>query len=275
MKPTEPEFQFLNAAYELRELPGMLRQRFLQGPGLHKIGDFYLALEFGWKPLLHDVRSLVDFQRRAQKRLKQLLRDNGKPVRRAIMLSDTATSPVITSGSLYAALQPVLVTQYYASQPTWRQTEWSEERIWASARFRYWLPGGPRDIAWRRKMLNRLFGLTPTPQVIYNAIPWTWLIDWFSNLGDLIGNLDNGVADRLAADYNYVMRERHNYREYYAQGKFRDPAGKTFAVSASALSDQLRLTRVVGGPFEPSVLEKDLNGRQLAILGAMGLSRMK
>jgi hypothetical protein len=273
MKPTKPEFSDLNSLIELRELPGLLRQRFTKG-GFNKLGDYHLALEFGYKPLLRDVVNLAFKQRLAQIRLKQLLRDNGRPVRRRNTLKDESVSGTTQSGFSYGALQPVLVTQYYVGQPSWRTTTYFRERIWASARFRYWLPGGPRDIQWTRKMMSRLYGRNVSPSALYNAIPWSWLIDWFSNLGDLIENLDAGVADRLAADYFYIMRSQEWSLEYVAKGRFRRRNGEQFDVTATATTSAFAKSRVRGGPFDPAILTSNLSNSQLAILGALGLSRL-
>jgi hypothetical protein len=124
-------------------------------------------------------------------------------------------------------------------------------------------------------MLARLYGLYPTPSVIYNAIPWSWLIDWFSNAGSLLENLDTGVADRLAADYFYIMRSQEWSQEFVASGEFKKRNGDRFSARATATTRAYAKSRVRGGPFDPAVLENNLNGKQLAILGALGLSRMK
>jgi hypothetical protein len=273
MKPTKPEFSDLNSLIELRELPGLLRQRFLDS-GFNRVGSYHLALEFGYKPLLRDILNLAYKQRIAQERLKQLLRDNGRPVRRRIVLRDESVSGAPTSGTAYGCLQPVLVTQYYVRQPTWKQATYFRERIWASARFRYWLPGGPRDVAWTKKMLSRLYGREVSPSALYNAIPWSWLIDWFSNLGDLIENLDAGVADKLAADYFYIMRSQEWSMERVSTGRFRRQNGTQFDVTATAWTTAYAKSRVRGGPFDPAILTNQLSNSQLAILGALGLSRL-
>jgi len=56
-------------------------------------------------------------------------------------------------------------------------------------------------------MTRKLYGATVSPEVLYNAIPWTWLMDWFVNVGDVMSNLSNNV-DNLTADYAFVMRTR-------------------------------------------------------------------
>lgn len=120
-----------------------------------------------------------------------------------------------------------------------------------------------------------LFGLTPTPQVIWNAIPWSWLADWFSNAGDVLSNLDTGVADRCAADYFYVMREKgiiitYNCDFYLANTTRYE--GNHF--SLDSVAQATTKSRLRGDPFGFHLSEINLNPMQLSILGALGLSRL-
>jgi hypothetical protein len=274
MKPTKPLFNGLNALYELREVPKQLFDGF-HAKGLHEVANTHLALQLGWLPLLSDIRNFVKSQRKLQDRVKWLLRHNGQPVRRRVQLSSTMTDPVVQTGLLYTALQPGLVTQYYNGQPTFRKTDYSSSTIWASGRFRYWLPGGPRNVEWTKRLMYHLFDVrVPTPSMIYNAIPWSWLNDWFSNTGDILENLDVGVADRLAADYCYLMQDSRTHREYHADGKFHNKDGSIFSVSATSYSIAGTKNRIVGDPFGFSTNPNGLSATQLSILGALGLSRL-
>ncbi len=274
MKPTAPSFNALNSIFELKDLPGMLQQRFL-AKGLHEIGDYHLALNFGWKPLFQDIANLVTLQRTAQARLKQLLRDNGKPVRRRITLSSTNEINWTGTGNYYGAFNPVFVTQYYAREPRLTQTERYKDRWWATARFRYWLPGGPRDVKWSRRQLRRIYGLRLAPSVVYRAIPWSWLVDWFTNTGTVLQNMEAGVADRLAADNFYMMRERTFERTNQAQAEFFRKSGEVVSFTGSSSSIGSCKSRIKGDPFGINTNQNQLSGMQLPILGALGLSRVR
>jgi hypothetical protein len=273
MKPTSPSFQALNALYELKDLPGMLKQRFT--PDLMGASNYWLALQFGWKPLLADVRNFVHTQMNGQKRLAQLIRDEGKPVRRRIHLADSSTDAVFTEGNSYGALAPQIHAFYYVKTPHWKERRWQVDKVWASSRFRYWLPPGPRDVNWRRRMLARIFGLNPTPSVVYNAIPWSWLVDWFTNVGDVIENLDAGVADRLAADYCYVMRDTSYHCLKEVEGYFKTQSGAPVNMSGFSNSISYNRSRIPGDPFGFATNPNSLTGMQLSILGALGLSRLR
>lgn len=275
MKPDRPAMQLLNALYELKDVPGMLKQRFTQH-GLSELGSYYLAQKFGWDALAQDIVSLVVTQIQAQKRLEQLIRDEGKPVRRRINLPDTQT--ILQHGTAAGGIQfyPQFVTYFYNGASGFENTETLTTRRWASAQFRYWLPPGPRNIDWKASQLAKIFGLKPTPKVIFNAIPWTWLIDWFTHVSNLLDNLQTSIVDRLAADYFYVMchNERCGTNRCW-QTFVRDPDGSPVVVEATGYTRSGTKSRLRGDPFGWATPEVSLSGVQLSILGALGLSRLR
>lgn len=274
MKPDKPNMNAALAIYELKDVPEMLRQRFT-GSGLHEIGDYYLALKFGWQPLLNDVRSFVNTQMNAQGRLQQLIRDEGRPVKRKVTLSDS-TSDVYVANGTGNFLGPSLVSYFYADAGRFDATVRSSSRIWANARFRYWLPPGPRDIDWTNDMKNRIFGLYPSPSQVYQAIPWTWLAGWFTNVGDMIDNCNTTLTDRCAADYFYMMSQQYYKGELTLQSTmFRENTLEKVPVSASSSFERGSKVRLTGDPFGYGTPENSLSGVQLSIMGALGLSRLR
>ena len=274
MSPDRPNMSLLNSIYELKDVPGMLQQRFLNH-GLSEIGNYYLALKFGWEALAQDVRNFVVTHINAQKTLAQLIRDEGKPVRRRITLQTTAGNLIESSGpGAYDGMG--FNTYWYSGHNQFTYRELPTTTTWASAQFRYWLPPGPRDVAWTNWMKARIFGLKPTPSVVYKAIPWSWLVDWFSNVGDVIQNLDTSLVDRLAADYFYVMqRNMTTISRVSSIGLYRAGTQEPFNVTCTSASFVGSKTRVKGDPFGFATAQNSLSGVQLSILGALGLSRLR
>jgi len=276
MKPTKPTFNGLNAIYEMREVPDMLRQRFLH-KGLNAIPDYWLALQFGWKPLLSDIRSMVQFQQNAAKKLAWLLRHNGKPVRTRVVLQDNTSesTPILTDWDRPNPLGSFVTNFFTGATPHSEKRTITRDTVWASAQYRYWLPDGPKDIVWHAAMMARLFGLNPSPAVIWRAMPWTWLSDWFFNVGNILDNMETGVANRLAADYFYVMREltQETKKDFFGTC-LDDPSNKLVPYHlTSTLGTNLK-TRLSGDPFGFSTNPNGLNATQLSILGALGKSRL-
>jgi len=276
LKPAKPAMSGLNAIYELKDLPGMLQQRFLKND-LSSIGSYHLALEFGWKPLLRDVRAFVETQRNSQNILGQLMRDEGRPVRRRVTLLNEYYEMIENQTYYTSAMGPPLPTYLYdqwGNHPVVRKRYW-KDTIWASGQFVFFLPPGPRDVAWSAAMKRKIFGLTfPSPKQIYDAIPWSWLIDWFGNLGDVIDNLEDTMADRQYANYCYIMRQRERACVQTSTGHFFSyPSGSPITVTATSTRTQGNKMRVQGSPFGFGVGLQSLNPSQIAILGALGLSR--
>jgi hypothetical protein len=196
-------------------------------------------------------------------------------VKRFVSLSDTSSTTSTSSGVSFGSggCYPGLVTQYFPKNGFSTITQSAGERWWAEARFRYWLPEGPRDVKWKRNMAARLYGLNPSPSVIYNAIPWTWLADWFSNAGDVVANLDVGVADRLAADYAYMMRSNYCRAQHCLTWHMKRKDGSLLDFVSTTHSERSYKTLIHGNPFGFSAKD-NLSGMQLSILGALGLSRI-
>jgi hypothetical protein len=273
MKPTAPTFSGLNSIYELKDLPGMLQQQMVKG-NLKNMSNYWLALQFGWKPLLNDIRRMIDFQVESQRKMDFLLRNNGKLVRRRIVLFDRIENEVITTGEAWGLMNPGFVNYFYSGTPTYRSRAFTRDSVWGSAAFRFWLPSSPKGIVYKSALRRALFGLTPSPSIIYNMIPWSWLVDWFSNTGYVINNLDAGVADRLAADWFYMMRKKEHVIQTELSIPLHDMSKKPIVLHGTAEQTSFSKVRLRGSPFGWAISQNSLNPMQLSILGALGLSKI-
>ncbi len=273
-KPGAPEVDSGVFLAEMRDLPLLLHTRLgklLRRSKFAKAaGSAYLMWEFGWKPLLSDLQGMYTLQQELAKHLDQLKRDNGKPIRRRGPIRTFSES--VTSSPVNAScIEPVLESLFYAETPSYTVTTELEELAWFSGRFRYWIP----DIGsseWEARAIRALFGLNPTPDVLWNALPWTWLIDWFSNIGDSISNMSENAAENLVMDYGYMMHSYKLKRTIDATCVLKD-AGGNKRVSCSASQTKIMKKRVVASPFGFGLTETDLSVRQSAILAALGLTK--
>ncbi len=276
MRPAQPQFQGLNAIFELKDLPGMLKKRTENHieSFARRGGNTHLEAQFGWLPLLRDIQGMCNTQMNLEKSYKQLLRDEGEPVRRGVKLRAQESDPVV--GTINPGMGPSLVSYFSRGPATCISVQQTFDLVWAAARFRYFLPAGPRDIAWRSKMKRAIFGLNISPIVVYNAVPWSWLADWFFNYGDVISNLSSTIADRCAAEYFYMMRHQAiKTTMTIRSGAYEAYTLKPIEVTTSSYSVQGNKTRLRGDPFGLATNQNTLNPSQLSILGALGLSRLR
>lgn len=273
MKPTKPELNLVNMVWELRELPSMITQvqkgfqRNLKG-----IGDNFLSQVFGWMPLLGDLQSIIEAQQNIEKRIAWLFRNNGKWTSHEVTLRDTDTTQYST-GSGNGNFERSFTTQFYRSTPTVIESVNRRDRIWAKAQFKYFLPAPPPGVTMHHAITRGLAGFhTLRLDQIYRAVPWTWLVDWALGLANNLENIDNGVAERLAARRFFIMREQTVFVQRQVTGSFKTPGNGTVTAHAITAQEFSLKQRVRGYPFYPTN-PNDLSPMQLGILGALGLSK--
>jgi hypothetical protein len=278
-----------NFAYEMREIPGMVAKTaaglksmgkdFVRDPGGH-----YLNHQFGWAPYFRDLMQILDLQETLEKRLRQLRRDNGRPIRRGMTLRKNQRSEnVQTLTNSVPMLNPVLSSNLVYNQPGYQKITKLifREDVWFEAVFRYWVPelADPRKSDLRLRAL--LLGLTPTADVIYKSTPWSWLVDWFSSTGSVLQNMTLNSAYHLTAKYAYVMG--HTSYDYQTTGNGRYRAGEFLGTNNTQEFNCWCTThhkyefkkRTEANPYGFGVTDGDLNAYQWSILAALGLAKLR
>ena len=243
------------------------------------LGHEYLNVVFGWEPFVRDLQGIYLLWKDIDKHLAQIIRENGRGIRRKATIAKNRTQtvsntffplPWIHCGGNPGTIAP--------GSTLYTVTTTTTERAWFVGRFQYYIP----DIGtsqWTARAREALFGTKPTPSLLWNVLPWTWLIDWFSNVGDTVSNLNSGWAENLVSKYTFVMRRTDT--ETVAEAKVRMQESLTAQNSWARVDFPLRSrsgttekARVGGGnPFGLNVQLPSLSAKQLGILAALGISR--
>nr|UJQ84936.1 MAG: hypothetical protein 1 [Leviviridae sp.] len=296
IKPDAPLFEAALSLAELREaLPSlkdllqthkqkvrkeMKRRKRLPG---QLSAELHIANEFGWKPLFQMIVDYINALNKKKKAFDQLLRDEGKPVyRRRVIRS--GNDPVTTvhldnyvNGYNNPNLYPILVTQCYPPGRQYRNLVFSREReiVWAVGRSRYILPKGRRNKKWERMIKRRLMGGYLTPSQVYNMIPWSWLVDYFTGLGNFAAAISEGVAAQVWFEYAYVMRQTETTLAVQCQQHiYTSKVGATKNMYTRSTAHEITRARVVATPFGWGLSDDSLSSYQWGILGALGYSRL-
>lgn len=303
-KPIAGAGQFLVELRDLPKIPLNLKRRlqdFLAVPwhdlridirnlgkpgGLTKassgVSSEYLNLVFGWKPFIKDLQEMYNLQQKIDDAILKIRKQNGRWVKRGGTLLSEKNTAVLDPGTpgFHTTLTLDWFNDYFSSSGVRTTTEETlEKRYWFSGEFRYWIP--PETIhsdQWTKKAKAQLFGLDPTPSLLYQVIPWSWLVDWFSNVGDVIDNLSNGYADNLAMRNTYVMGHTRRtvkrvtkYNQWGVKDGFYTDLG--LSSTSSTLVEEIK-ERIPASPFGFGLQLGDLTPRQLSILAALGISRV-
>lgn len=241
-----------------------------------KAGGEYLNLEFGWKPFLSDVREIFTAITHARDVLQTYESGSGKKVRRRYVFPDEV-SQITTQGT---ANDFVLAQNHPAlrdpgkSPAVWFRTSRLYRKVWFSGSFTYHIPKGYFSSSFVEKWgakADALLGTSLTPEVLWNAMPWSWAVDWFSNAGDVISNLSDWSTDGLVLNHGYVMEHSIASNTY-----FHNDGGRLFQpniIGSPVVASVETKQRFVATPFGFGVDWSSLTGRQLAIISALGLTK--
>jgi hypothetical protein len=121
---------------------------------------------------------------------------------------------------------------------------------------------------------DKLLGARITPEVLWNLTPWSWAVDWFTNVGDVIHNVSRFMNDGLVMHYGYIMRKRSVTREYSHSGGVVRVANGTKPIGI--LTQKFKTTvkeRASATPWGFGLTFGSFTNRQKAIMAALGLTR--
>jgi len=240
-----------------------------------KAAKEYLNVEFGWKPLLNDIRSFATAVKHADSVLKQFERDSGKTVRRRynFPVERHVEETVIATNA--RPWTPASNSYWFDDAlGTVTKTVETVTSRWFSGAFTYHLPtGSDTRSAMTRYALeaDKLFGILPTPETLWEIAPWSWAVDWFSNTGDVVSNLTDWAIYGLVMRYGYMMEQsivRHTY-SYEGPPGF---VGLEGFVQPFSLVREVKKRRQAN-PFGFGVTWEGLSPTQGLIAAALGLVR--
>lgn len=229
-------------------------------------GSQYVGSQFGWKPLVADLTKLLNLQREIAQQLRMLLRlAEGRSIRKRMMLPTTSATDTFSmvTESAYAVIRSQ-VTEIY------RVESWVTSR-WAPTVFtRHMIPDlsdaeGLTALAMRLATGMTRMGLM---QAWWELLPWSWLVDWWYDIGRILAALGNSLF--LSLESLSYQRTSQATR-YYAHGAI--PSGHAF----SGGPDEQRHTRLFRKDLRPYLVLTPpppislplLTGRQLGILAGL------
>jgi hypothetical protein len=145
-------------------------------PKLKLAAKLFILEQFVVLPLISDIKTLMNFQRLVDSRVKEIDRLYGsRGLRRTKHLWKSSAIATILNQTIQS--QGVLL-----HCDVHKITEMSK-----SAHIRWYanFPIKPADADIRTRLEHEIFGWDLNPYTIYQIIPWSWLIDYFTNLGEI------------------------------------------------------------------------------------------
>jgi hypothetical protein len=260
---TNPSLPVVNVpAYlgELKDIPGTMR-----GWGrslLRDVAAGYIQWRWAVRPLVKDLANLYNFQRSVNNRMMELyaLRDGRTLKRRCHLVRDSSvtTTNVQLHGIRFVlrALRSVAMTTN-----SWGTAEW---KLLPDSKLPT-LGYAPLEGLARRSAA----GITSAGalQAAWELTPWSWLVDWFSNVGTCLNACDNSLG--LTFGRISLMRTSTSESIYTKLGA----VPSQYQLSGWYVEEMTRKERYPVFPVIPVPLPTLplLTGRQLSILGALAV----
>lgn len=270
--PTRPAANLGTFLGELREgMPSAIGAQLWRSriKDFRALGGEYLNLKFGWESLVRDIRSFFTAVSDGERFLTQLEQDSGKNVRRSFYFTPVRTLDQ-TNVSTNQGTFPSLSSTLNPANGTRTTYSFSEEKIWFKGAYTYYLSPKTRDrLANVARYADHVLGLDLNPEVLWELTPWSWVADYFANVGDVMTNITYFSQDNLLLRYGYVMKTRKTGFHYSWTGTIPGYGPTSTTISGGNITKQ----RVRATPYGFGFNTGGLNTSQWAILVALGIAR--
>jgi len=239
---------------------------------LRAAAETYLQYKFNFRPLLADIRGFVAAIRNAQKRVILLVANQGRPrthhFRRVIEEGDTVGQDTAGSVSLdyYLGYQTTSSVKFYRSvlsMPAIFHAEIEYNYNYSNLQVQY---------AGLLATLDSL-GVSLNPQIIWNAIPWSFVIDWVAGIGQFLSQFQSRALEPQLNIRRYlwsVTRRRNIYltKDHTFNRRYTTQLLDTQRITMPAVL-QTAYRRDVGMPTSSSITSSGLSSTEFTLGAAL------
>lgn len=199
---TNPSAAIADVPVNVLELGDVIHLTKVAGDNiLKRWGSDHLRAEFGIKPIIRDLLAITQFQAEFDKRSAQMKKLRTKGLRKTVKLdsltqdcSKTNVAFQSAGGSIVGNLTGIAhrdVKAHVRWIPSWNYDSLSDREMSALVR-------------------RSLLGITIDPSTLWEAMPWSWLIDW----GFGIGAYFKATRNIVPAVLDHVAVMKHTRIEY-------------------------------------------------------------
>jgi hypothetical protein len=248
---------------------------------IQNIPKEYVSYNFGWKQLYNDIVGLLALPEKLTKEVNFLIGRDGIPTtfrsKKKLLLPSVSLQPFSYDMSLNE-IGPVTNGTHFKEL---------EYRLVVNAIFDF-----PKALIpkLREELISRKIGLNPTPTDVYNLIPWSWLVDWFTGLGNYIECIDAVNTDRSTFNYGFITGVLTGRVESLRSAKYKSSYSVQYVPNAPQIQESFSTSSVQSVVSYRATVRKSLGSLsgvkltsdvstlstyQSSILGSILLSRIK
>jgi len=205
--PSRPTVAPLTLIQDLVDIPKQLRdvRKLFSSPksalNAKELANHNLSVQFGWLPLIDDAKHIIKLQHYIAKRKEELVRLDGKSgLKRRIRLSESTDHDEFSNQSVaatnwggtgYVNVSRQQTTVKYGTV-RWKPTNLPNYDL--------------TDVERTYQLVRSVVGFSPEGDIqgLWDIIPWTWVTDWFVDIGSYMTQYSNTIP--AEATHCNVMR---------------------------------------------------------------------
>jgi len=161
----------------------------------------YVGFHFGWKQIYKAIKEALEAPQKITSDINRIIERKGKPTtfRYSMKLPVDGGAPPEYEYPSYRNFAYNMDEVVKAKSTTC--TREVQLKLAINAIFDFPTLGVPelRHQLWVTKL-----GANPTPMDLYNLTPWSWLVDWFTGMGDYLGAIQYINSDRSTFNYGFL-----------------------------------------------------------------------
>lgn len=225
---------------------------------ISELANDHLQYAFGWAPLLSDLSKIWDVSEWTDQRARMLLRAQQQGFITRTKQRGTHSQRFVVNN------EPYNTFGYSISGVA---TTDCSSRAWTSSRWRYVgsIPFGSSLSQARQGLKSAAYGWDLTFDTIWNAIPWSWMVDYFTDISDILSIHSNKAGFKF--DSAVAMEHRMITTEVEPKRGLELGASKVTILRESK-------ARTIATPTIFDAQINFLRPKQLANLVALGVTRL-
>jgi len=248
-----------------------------------RAADHFLNHNFGWVPFVKDLADFLSNLRDLQQKIERVSKENGQWIRRRSILENVELDEPVPgwSGTGIHNVWPLNTSpanDTWVGTPTWEYRHKIQKVSTSVGTFRYYIPEfDVNSPEWGGLGLVRralaIHGARINPYHIYQAVPWSWLVDWLTPVGHDLQVLQDSMSDDLVCRYLYTTTHYAESIEFKQFVPFNIDSGGYRTLNWSRTLETKR-RKEASSPYGFGLSWDNLSPKQMAILAALGVTRV-
>jgi len=232
----------------------------------------YLQWSFAWAPLIADISAVQQNLRSLRKTVDEIVSKEGRRLVRHFSVpiteySDSETYYTKNPWSYYGTKNDLLYR---------RRVKYPTAKFTVTVEYSYKIPDWVKEDLYLRAALDA-FGLQVNPAIVWNALPWSFVVDWFTGLGRWIDqfkirNFETNTHITRCCISSHVERRIETTLQVVNHPAFGHGTGEV-PVCTVAEESYFRT------PYVPDMLRSiqlsGLNSREFTLAGSLGVARWR